>query len=106
MGGEGGREEWGLVNTLTRARGRQTVARLAPLEVERSRSSVLSKTIEYIAPLEDYLGPSEEGRAARYSTIGRGGATSRYDDDDDEDDVDDIYILMECISVCVSVTKK
>jgi len=57
VGGEGGREEWGLVNTLTRARGRQTVARLAPLE--------------------DYLGPSEEGRAARYSTIGRGGATSR-----------------------------
>ena len=52
VGGEGGREEWGLVNTLTRSRGRQTVARLAPLE--------------------DYLGPSEEGRAGRYSTIGRG----------------------------------
>jgi len=57
VGGEGGREEWGLVNTLTRARGRQTVARLAPLE--------------------DYLGPSEEGRSARYSTIGRGGGASR-----------------------------
>merc|ERR550525_95603 len=54
VGGEGGREEWGLVNTLTRSRGRQTVARLAPLE--------------------DYLGPSEEGRAGRYSTIGRGGS--------------------------------
>ena len=40
--------------------------------------------------MEDYLGPSEEGRAARYSTIGRGGATSRYDDDDDEDYDDDI----------------
>ena len=50
MGGEG-REEWGLVSTLTRARGRATVARLAPLE--------------------DYLGPGEEGRGARYSTIGR-----------------------------------
>ena len=46
--------------------------------------------------MEDYLGPSEEGRAARYSTIGRGGATSRYDDDDD---VDGIYIMMECISI-------
>lgn len=52
VGGEG-REEWGIVSTLTRARGRQTVARLAPLE--------------------DYMGPPcEDNRAVRYSTIGRG----------------------------------